>query len=380
MKVASFLYKGNELSKSINDQELSEEKCQLVLGFGGKEYLSQKGIYAILAKQFPKAQIALCSTAGEIFGPEVLDNSLSLIAIQFEKTPVKTAKVNISDFSSSFEAGASLINKINTKDLKHIFILSDGALVNGSELVRGIDSVIKNKIPVTGGLAGDGTRFKSTLVGLNEEPGEGNIVALGFYGEAIKVSHGSMGGWDKFGLEKTITKSVGNKLFEIDGKNALEVYKDYLGKYAAELPGSALMFPLSVRLSRSEESVVRTILSIDLTDNSMVFDGDVPVGSKIRFMKANFDRLIDAASVAAQQTFSFLHNKTPKLALLISCVGRKIILDTRVDEEVEAVMEVIGEDTITGGFYSYGEISPINPLGKCELHNQTMTITTFDEI
>lgn len=380
MKVASYLFRSTQLEKSRDENQISAEKCQLVVGFGGKPILSEGSVYERLREKFPKAEIALCSTAGEIFCTEVIDETLSVVALEFEKTDVKSALVNIRDLNNSFEAGAALISQLDQENLKYVFVLSDGALVNGSELVRGMDSVVKNKIPITGGLAGDGTHFNSTLVGLNSEAKEGVILAIGFYGDALKVSHGSMGGWDNFGLEKTVTASSSNTLFEIDDKNALEVYKTYLGKYAADLPGSALMFPLSVKLPESNESVVRTILSIDKDNNSMIFAGDVPVGSKVRFMKANFDRLIDAATLAAGQTLTFADNTQPKLALLISCVGRKIILGKRVDEEVEAVTEALRNKPIITGFYSYGEISPLNAHGRCELHNQTMTITTFDEI
>ena len=93
----------------------------------------------------------------------------------------------------------------------------------------------------------------------------------------------------------------------------------------------------------------------------MVFAGDVPVGAKARFMKANFDNLVDAAAGAAQQTFNQNLGGKPKLALLISCVGRKIILGTRADEEVEAVTELFGPEVLISGFYSYGEISPLSP-------------------
>jgi hypothetical protein len=216
-------------------------------------------------------------------------------------------------------------------------------------------------------------------VGLNGPATEGNIAAVGFYGKNLMVTHGSMGGWEMFGPERSVSRAHANKLYEIDGKNALEIYKMYLGKYADELPGSALLFPLSVKLPGQEEPVVRTILSIDTTDNSMVFAGDVPEGSLVRFMKANFDKLIDAATQAAQMTFTKPFSRSPRLALLISCVGRKIILDNRIEEEVDAIADTFGESTFLTGFYSYGEISPLARNKPCELHNQTMTITTLDE-
>lgn len=380
MKVSSYLYINGNIEKSKNENFVDTNKCQLLIGFGEKRLLLEKPIYEELKKKFPNASIALCSTAGEIFSSEVLNDSLTLTAIEFEKTKVQSTSINISNYKSSFDAGVALIQNLEQNDLKYVFVLSDGGMVNGSELVRGIETIINHKIPVTGGLAGDGTNFQSTLVGLNEKPKTGNIVAVGLYGNYIKIGHGSMGGWEMFGLEKKITKSISNELFEIDNANALDIYKEYLGKYANELPSSALLFPLSIKLNESENPIVRTILSINNETKSMIFAGDVPEGSKVRLMKANFDKLIDAASDAAENSLVNLKENTPKLAILISCVGRKIILDKRIDEEVEAVINVLGTDAVITGFYSYGEISPLHPNTKCELHNQTMTITTFDEI
>jgi len=379
MKVAMYSYQSDGIVEHKNNDLIQPDICELVLGFGDREELENKELYQSIRQKFPNATILLNSTAGEIFDTEVLNNSVSLVAINFEKTPIKCASVNIKDFENSFDAGIAMVNKLDQDNLRYILVISDGGLVNGSELVRGIETVVQHKIPVTGGLAGDGTRFSSTLVGLNDQPENGIIAALGFYGDHIKIGHGSMGGWEMFGPERKVTRSSSNQLFDIEGKNALELYKAYLGKYADELPGSALLFPLSVKLKEASEPVVRTILNIDEEAKSMTFAGDIPEGSEVRFMKANFDRLIDAASGAAGKTITETLNKNPKLALLVSCVGRKIILNNRVSEEVEAVAETLGSQTLLAGFYSYGEISPFNPKSKCELHNQTMTITTFDE-
>ena len=380
MKTAKYLYRNGAIDKSLNDLEINHTKCQLVLGFGEKKILSDNIAYDCFRKKFPNADIALCSGAGEIYGDEVLDESLSVIAIEFEKTKIISNSIKINSFETSYEAGAALVKNIDKNNLKYIFVLSDGSKVNGSELVSGIESVIQHTIPVTGGLAGDGINFNTTTLGLNGDLQSGNIIAIGFYGDAIKVNHSSMGGWEIFGLEKKITKSRSNELFEIDNESALELYKKYLGKYADELPGSALLFPLSIVLPGYDEPIVRTILSVNNEHNSMTFAGDVPEGSKVRFMRANFDKIVDAAGEAAQNTLPKLNTTPPQLAILISCVGRKIILGKRVDEEVLAVRDVFGKNTMLSGFYSYGEISPFNSSTKCELHNQTMTITTFDEL
>jgi len=355
----------------------------LVLGFCGKELLLSDNIYGKLRIDYPAADILLCSTSGEIYDAAVYDDSASIVAIEFEKTGIKTVSININDMPDSFEAGKALFGGLEGEGLCYVLVISDGGLVNGSQLVKGIESVNKGNIPVTGGLAGDAAKFNYTLVGINQVPAKGNIVAVGFYGDSLKIGHSSLGGWEIFGPEKKVTRSVSNRLFEIDNKSALELYKQYLGKYADELPGSALLFPLYIRPEGSPDSVVRTILSIDNDEQSMVFAGDIPEGSYVRFMKANFDKLVDAATHAAANSLSHFPgpgSEKPKFALLISCVGRKLILGKRIDEEVEAIKEIFGDGTLLSGFYSYGEISPMKPNAKCELHNQTMTITTFNEL
>jgi hypothetical protein len=376
MKIAISSYNGHTFRTYAKNDDLDNPNTQLVLGFGEKSLIQSGSLYQQLAAQYPRAAIVLCSSAGEIFDELVTDHSVSITAIQFEQTSIRSVAINSRDFTDSYEAGIALVNKLPAMDdLCYILVISDGTIVNGSKLVNGINQATHGRIPVTGGLAGDGANFTSTLVGLNGDPETGNIVAIGFYGKQLAVSHGSSGGWEMFGPERPISSSSGNRLYEINGEPALELYKKYLGPYAADLPGSALLFPLSVKLP-SGETVVRTILSIDAETGSMVFAGDLPQDAQIRFMKANFDRLIDAAGQASIQASA---DQAPSLALVISCVGRKIILDGRIGEEVEAVRETLGNKTFLTGFYSYGEIAPFSEGQCCQLHNQTITITTFTE-
>ena len=368
----------NTWSKHDVSQQLNEINAQLVLCFAAKEILASDTLYPVVREKFPNADIAMCSTAGEIYHNLVQDDTLVAVAMSFSDTSVQTASVNIADFTNSFAAAEQLATTLQAPDLTYVLVLSDGNLVNGSELVKGL-CALSTRTLVTGGLAADAANFKSTLVGLNGHAADGNIIAIGFYGQKLVVTHGSKGGWDMFGLEKEITKSEGNILYEIGGENALDMYKKYLGPDAETLPASALLFPLSLTIPGAQKSVVRTILSIDPEKKSMTFAGDVPAGAKVRFMKANFDKLTAAAATAAQQTMS-VADRTPDLALLVSCVGRKLIYGPRIDEEVDAVIDMLGASVPVAGFYANGEISPFNEGGSCQLHNQTMTITSFYEL
>ena len=356
------------------------EDYQLVFVFGASDCINDPGVLLHVKGLYPNAEIVFSSTSGEILDDNVYDDSAVVTAIHFDKTRVGCIETNISEHKDSFETGKYLMKALATEGLNSIFVVSDGTHINGSELVDGFNFDNPGEIAVTGGLAGDAARFSKTFTGLNKAPSEGNVIAVGFYGKDLLVGHGSFGGWDEFGPEREITKSDKNVLFEIDGRSALDLYKEYLGDYVNDLPGSALLFPLSLRMEGASDNVVRTILSISEEDKSMTFAGNLPIGSKVRLMKANFDKLIDGSSSAATFSFAGIKNNKADLALLISCVGRKLILQSRTDEEIVAAKEIFGNETVLTGFYSYGEISPFNPSAKCELHNQTMTITTFTEL
>lgn len=378
MKVEQRIWTATSDWSIISDASISAQ-ANLVFVFGSRESLEKADRYEEIRSFYPNATIISGTTAGEIIGDEVYDESCTVTALHFEKTSLAFASINAESCSDSQTLGTTLMQKIPHANLKHVFVLSDGQEINGSELVKGLYKELPEGISITGGLAGDATRFERTLVGLNEAPSSGNIVITGFYGDHLQVGHGSMGGWDSFGAQRRITRAKGNVLYELDDQPALDLYKTYLGDQAEGLPGTALLFPLSIQLEGSKEPIVRTVLSIDEDKGSMTFAGDVPQGAYARLMKANMDRLVDAASNAASDCFHTLDDNQVDLAILISCVGRKLVLDQRVEEEVENVKEVLGDGAHYTGFYSYGEISPFTQNTRCELHNQTMTITTFTE-
>lgn len=353
--------------------------ANLVLVFGSVECLKNKYHIAEIRKAYPMALISGCSTAGEIFGATVSDNSLSVTAIHFEHTRLQTAHARISDPVGSFRCGKELAQAIPHEGLRHVFVLSDGLNVNGSELVAGLTEKLPPGITITGGLSGDAGHFKETLV-LWQDQAQPHIITLtGLYGKKLNIGFGSQGGWDTFGPEHLITRASSNILYEMDGKSALELYKSHLGEHANGLPATGLPFPLSLRFKGSNTGLIRTILAIDENEQSMTFAGDMPEGCYARLMKANFNQLVDGAVAAAETSARTISGSTVELAILISSVGRKMLLKQRTGDEVAGVREVLGPQPALTGFYSYGEISPFSPGAKCVLHNQTMTIATFSE-
>lgn len=353
--------------------------AQLVMVFGAGARLADPQVLSPLAARYPGAVLFGCSTAGEIADTIVSDDTVVATALQFAATDVRLATTEVAGEADSFTAGERLGLELLADGLAHVLVLSDGLAVNGSQLAEGIAAAVGSQVIITGGLAGDGTDFARTFVVAGHEARSGIVAAVGLYGEHLRVGCASLGGWDSFGPERLVTRSRGNVLYELDGQSALGLYKRYLGDHARDLPASGLLFPLAVRTLGSQEPIVRTILSVDEADGSLTFAGDMPEGAYARLMKANFDRLIDGATDAATVCRAAVDDARAEFALLISCVGRKLVLKQRTEEEVEAVRHVLGPQAAMTGFYSYGELSPFTPSGQCRLHNQTMTITTLSE-
>lgn len=377
MKIVQLIKHKNQDWKYIGEkQNLS---MPLVLVFGDRLMLETPSIYDEVRALFPEGQIVFGSACAEISSNTVNEDSITVTAIEFEKSTfkIKTSNVLNSDLDS-FKTGSDLIKQFSTEGLKYVFVVSEGSFINGSELTKGMSTINNHNLLITGGLCGDDTRFEKTLASYNENPKEGEIVAIGFYGETLEITFSIHGGWTPFGPERIVTKSQGNTLYELDGKPALDLYKNYLGDKAKDLPGAALLYPLNVTSEGEKQSIVRSILNINEEEHSVILAGDIPENSKVQLMMTNVDNIANASERAATQALEHRTNK-PEIALLVSCIGRKLVLDQRVEEEIEEVIEVLGEDTAICGFYSYGEIAPFHGEMACQLHNQTMTITLISE-
>ncbi len=359
---------------AISEIEISPD---IFLLFVSPLFSQKDALLSELTKRYPDATIAGCSTAGEISGIHVSDNSVSLTAIKLEKVRHKLVKVQVSSMDDSLDSGEALGQQLESQDLKHVLVFSDGLNVNGADLVKGLRNILP-KTSITGGLAADGSDFNQTFVIANNTIDDKIIVGLGLYGEDLKIGYSSNGGWDSFGIDRLVTKSQNNVLYELDGQPALELYKSFLGDNAKNLPSSGLLFPLNMRVNEHDQPVVRTILSIDEDEQSLTFAGNIPEGAFVRLMKANVDRLIGGAEDSAKNAFKAT-KENAELAILISCVGRRLVLKQLVEEEVEVVKDIVGDQPKITGFYSYGEIAPFGEFSPCELHNQTMTITTISE-
>lgn len=359
---------------------LGSRDADLLLLFGSVEQITAPGLADALHQHFPQARQLGCTTAGEITPDGVEDGTCSITAIKFDRVVLSEGSTRLSGMDDSFAAGERLGQQIAAPGLKAVLVFGPGVQVNGSALVNGMASAIGDVIPITGGLAGDGGAFRQTWTVGRDGVAHDRVVAIGLCGDSLRFGHGSFGGWEAFGPTRKVTRSNGNVLYELDGEPALSIYKRYLGESSKDLPASGLLFPFAM-LGEDHNAIglIRTILGVDESNGSLTLAGEIDPDGYLRLMHASTDKLVNGAQAAAQAAAAMPQPPEQSVAILVSCVGRKLVMGSRVDEEVEAVGDVLGNNSILTGFYSYGEISPFTPGSSCKLHNQTMTITCLSE-
>jgi hypothetical protein len=372
------LRKPAELPAALDS--LGSSGADLLLLFGSIEQITTPGLADALRQRFPQARLLGCTTAGEITPDGVEDGTCSITAIKFDRVVLSEGSTRLSGMDDSFAAGERLGQQIAAPGLKAVLVFGPGVQINGSALVNGMASAIGDAIPITGGLAGDGGAFRQTWTVGRDGVAHDRVVAIGLCGDSLRFGHGSFGGWEAFGPARKVTRSNGNVLYELDGESALGIYKRYLGESAKDLPASGLLFPFAM-LGEDHNAVglIRTILGVDESTGSLTLAGEIDPDGYLRLMHASTDKLVNGAQAAAQAAAAMSQAREQAVAILVSCVGRKLVMGSRVDEEVEAVGDVLGNNSILTGFYSYGEISPFTPGSSCKLHNQTMTITCLSE-
>ncbi len=359
----------------------NNRKAQLVFIFGQSSLVKNKDIFKQIRDDFPSAALIGCASAGEIMGEDIFDDSIIVTAVFFEYSYVRSSAFFLEDRKNCkvSDIAKELLNSIPHKDLVHVFVLADGILINGSDLVKGFNTATPPGVSISGGLSGDGYRFLEAPVIANNLASNNCVVLVGLYGNRLKVKTSCKAGWQEFGLEKQVTKAKGNILYELDNESVLPLYEKYLGGSFLNVPASSIQYPISLKSADEKNWMTRTIIKIDKKEKCLTFAGEIPMGYTARLMKTNVNLLVASAAIAADEIIKKRGAFYPDLALLISCFGRRGLMEADTSKELSAIKDIFGDTCSLTGFYSYGEIAPFNNEHKCVLHNQTMTITAMTE-
>ena len=377
MKLDNLHWSPDDGWTGFSTDSISQDEASLVLMFGDSLSIRDPRAFETLHARYPRAGIAGVSTSGNIAGARISDQGIHAVVVCLERGKIAMSSASLADCADTKGVADQLLADLPLEGLRHVLLFCDGLQINGSELLAAIGARIGD-VPITGGMAGDGERFAETWVIANDIAAQGRVVAIGFYGDGLHIQYHYSSGWSPFGHERRITRARGNVLYELDHRPALELYRSYLGEYADDLPLSGMRFPLNIKAHDDAFETTRTLIAINEQENSVTFAGDVPEGYIARFMRHNKDELIEGAGRAAGRIEQV--NDAPALALVVSCVGRRVVMNQLIADELEQITNALGENVAVCGFYSYGEFAPFrNGSRSCQLHNQTVVLTTFHE-
>ncbi len=354
-------------------------RAQLVLVFGSVSVLASEDALATLRQLHTDAVVVSATAAGAIAEDLVVDRSASALALHFDASTVHATSTAVLPDDAADVVVARLMHDLPREALAHVLIFADGASINGTYLATSLAAALPPHVSISGGMAGGDARMRSAMVGIGTCVHAHQVVLVGLYGSRLRVGYGSVGGWEPFGPWRRVTASRGHVVHTLDGEPALALYKRYLGAAAEQLPASALHFPLAICRSAEYPPVVRSVMAVDDETGALSFGGDIAEGTIVRLMRATQDRLIDGAEQAAKEAQSRLGAQA-SAAILVSCVGRRRVLRQRVEDEIDGVRAILGPTPAIAGFYSHGEITSTATPERCELHNQTMTVTVLAEV
>lgn len=372
MERSVYIYK-NDILTLHQGNALSD--ADLVFVFGSVGILETPNFYSVLKDSFPNAHICGASCGSSILSESLVSDQCTILAIQFKAAQVRNLKVKISDRHDVDGVIHEIHKHFPLNNLKGLCILVDGFAINSGGLISNLTKKFPS-VPIFGGLASDGDAMITSCV-MNNGIGEKGIISVsGFYGESLSISTALAGGWQRFGPERLITKSHDNILEEIDGKKAVQLYKEHLQKEHLNLPHDGLMLPLSVYpKDHPELGKTRSVIGITDDEKALVFAGDVPKGHQARFMTSSIQSLCRGA----EEAVATLKPNGDGFAIAFSCIGHHMFLSSMTEDELDVLTGCLGPNIPLVGFYSNGEICPIGGKHESALHNQTTAIALITE-
>lgn len=353
---------------------------EVVLVFASSE-LEQRTVLDGMWSRLPATTRLLgCSSMAEIGAEEAVVGSVTVMGLSFGAVEWELFHTRSTDRPAAVAFG----EKIAPFEPKVVIVLGDGLVGNNMKLVSGMQEKLPRDCPIVGGLASEHLSFEHTYQFFDREVFEGGAVALALRGR-IGLATAAGAGFQPVGAVRTCTEVVDDRVIKsLDGERAVNLYKSFLGENVAERPGIGIEFPIAILAgagggdymeSDARTQVIRAVRQISDGSGALSCAGDVYRGAKIRLTRATKDDLIAAARVSAEQAKAKLPN--PAICLIVACGGRKVILGGRYPEEIEAVRTVLGE-TPQVGFYSYGEISPVDGINM--YHDETFTLVLIGEL
>ena len=319
-------------------------------------------LLGVLKNHFSQAAIIGTTTDGEIVNGNVVTHETVLSFTLFEHTLLTCA---ISEEKESYARGKVLAQKLVDTDTRLLLLFSDGLSTNGELFLEGINEMAPSMM-VAGGLAGDYAKFEKTFVFTKEKILSQGAVGVAFKGKKLRVFNDYCFNWQKIGKALRITRCEGNRVYEIDGRSAVETYTHYLGQEITDLlPSIGIEFPLIS--NRNGIDVARAVLAKH-EDNSLSFAGNMIEGESLYLGYGNLKKILQDSHRIPKAAADF----QAEAIFVYSCMARRNFIGNAISQELEPLQEVAP----TSGFFTYGEFFYQQ---KNELMNQTMTVVALSE-
>ena len=328
------------------------------------------------------------STAGEISTSGFSTESVVIMALSSDTLDFVTG-IGQGMSQDQKACGAALIHdishKISMKDALSLLVFPDGMGGDGIKVIEGLHSVTGAGFEIVGGCLGDGENFATTYQYYDGKVYTDAIPGLLVCGKgSFTTGVGVRSGFESIGNRFWCTESEGNVVKKFDDEAALDLYREFLGEERSQrLPGVCLEYPFGlidekVSIGGKEYFQLRCGLAVDHEKKTITLAASIPKGGSITLTTASRGDIVNGAEMAAEQAKESLEGATPQAILMFSCVGRKLVLGRRTQEEVAAAKKVLGDDVPLIGFYTYGEIGPIDKmetgLSVTKFHNETVVL------
>lgn len=371
------------------------DKPDFVIAFASPVFDQQELVKGI-AEATSNSPMVGCTSAGEITNEGPSTKSVVIMAIKSDSVKFYTG-LGKNVKAGAREAGKAVASEVKEKveksggQMKAFIMFPDVLAGNGADAVRGVLDVLGEHFPVVGGAPGDDFLFKETFEFRDGEVAAGSIGGVGICGNFV-MGAGVRHGWIPIGIPMKVTKSEGAILHELDGKPAISIYEEYFGQKADELRKEvlarmAITYPLGIKVPEHEdEYLIRDPITVD-KKGAITCAAEIPEGSEVRLMIGSKEKAIEAAEYAARKLMKYFEggNAKPKFILMFNCIAREKLFAQKANDEIKAIMAIIGKDVPLLGFYTYGEQAPLGgELGEIskinsKFYNETVVMFAVGE-
>ncbi len=372
MKNLTFNFiKPEEVGEKLNGVDVNTSQTLIQLFCTSADINELKKIQTYFAKNYPNAVLIGTTTDGIINATQVYTDKISIVTFSvFSDTILKSTLIkHTNNFNNSYESGVNLAEQLVCDETKLIISFADGINTNGEEFSKGISKVSPDVI-LSGGLAGDNGELLKTYVFTKDEITSNGAVGVSLSSKTLNVTTNSSFDWLPVGKELIVTKAINNRVYEIDGMSAVDIYAKYMGHEVAEkLPQVGIEFPLIFEV---KGVLIGRAVLLKHDDGSLTFAGNIKEGTKVRFGIGDIGNILKNSSYSTRKVLSEMQYK-PEAVFVYSCMARRRFMKEYIYDELK-ILSNIGA---VSGFFTYGEF--YHEGKRNQLLNETMTMLILSE-